>query len=558
MATIFSLDDVPSARSWINDLTAPEAVQQCRAFGIVPADTLMRNRVLLRAFMSNYWDSRVPAPPISCPTTFTVTVPTTHWSSQQTTAASASGTPGPNSLFGDASLLWDNFGSAINWPSNEEPLPPYSASMYAPHIPLTVAITTQADPVVITTPSLLCTTQPTPPRTLVTFAPSRPTAVLLSPRFSTTTPRLSIASVPSPKPSWLSHPLSNSAATRPSMASVPYSLAATLPSSRAQPSGQQPPCQGANVNYSQLIQDTAVAVGAQMAAALAQHQPPIRASATHMHPMQRDLISTVQVASGADTVALVRFLAEVKSISNLQLGDEDALLIALLGKTSGQLRTLWTQAVADRMPLSSVVSQLLEFFVPEQMRLTLASQLVYRSQRESESIPEYLDDVHTMSQLIMPHITEQQLVDSVINGLHPTVRARMAALPSPRSLQELQALGPRLELVRLMEPKIPTTLSGTNGSPAPLTNHRQPSAPYRYTSPAGSATRFQQPQRNGFRDYRPGQASNDGSGRYQQFGANVPPFPSDLRNQRPPSHYIRPDLNYSQRQPENSREGRRW
>lgn len=208
-----------------------------------------------------------------------------------------------------------------------------------------------------------------------------------------------------------------------------------------------------------------------MAAALQANQPSSpRAFGEGGSRALGDLIRSVTETSGSDSVALVRFLASVQRIADLNVGDQDSLLLMVLSKTAGQLRTLWTRAITNRMPIGELIPNLLNFFVPPQLRHSLVTKLVYRAQNVTESIPEYVTDLQLFASLLLPGLPERDILDAAMHGLHPATRARIAGLPPPITLEDLLALAPRLELVRQLEPPpVPTR----SNPPVPRYQDRQ-------------------------------------------------------------------------------------
>lgn len=59
---IYALDNIPRTTSWARQLDAREAIQQCEAWGIPPADTLEQNRCILRRFIKDHHPDLKDAP----------------------------------------------------------------------------------------------------------------------------------------------------------------------------------------------------------------------------------------------------------------------------------------------------------------------------------------------------------------------------------------------------------------------------------------------------------------------------------------------------------------
>lgn len=413
MSFPYSLDSAPLAKSWIYSLDASQAIAQCQAFGIVPTPHLRLNRKLLSNFMDGLMTNRLTQQSSTAANLMEGDLLQINTTLASLPSGSQPPPPSPStgSLFADSSLAWD-YG------------PPYNHQSLVNNAQLPQAFITTAASAMPRTPFSL---------RYVTATSTRPSASVGGP--------IRVASF---------------AATQ---ATTSMTTTAVHPQ-------QQPPQQSAQTDqWASLIQATATAVGAQMAAVLQANQPPPRSVGDGGNRVLADLVKSVPETSGSDSIALVRFLASIQRIADLSLGDQDSLLLSLLNKTSGQLRSLWIRAVTNRIPIGELIPTLLNFFVPSQLRHSLVTQLVYRAQAVNESIPEYVTDLQLFASLLLPDLSERDILDAAMHGLHPATRARLAGLPTPAVLEDLLALSPRLELIRQLEP--------TPVRPTPSTPHYQ-------------------------------------------------------------------------------------
>lgn len=466
MATIYTLDNVPLLKSWIGELSGPEAVEQCQAFNILPAATLALNRKLLRRFMDQHIASRggniSPQSPESL-IDLELRPPFLQ------TGFSAS--PRPDALFGELRMAGT---TDCSLPRLTQHVPHYQSASYRNEGPFTCAVATATG------------TRPTASESSV----SRSGVATVAVTNSVGGMAYSWPSVSGPAQAGCPP------VTKDCQPSLPFSVH----------------------QFSDVIRETAVAVGEQMAKVFAQNQPPSRVFKDDHPTVLSDLVRGVAIASGSDAAALVKFLAQVNKIATLRVAGQDSLLCALLGRTSGQLRTFWSQAIADRMPIHELTERLMHFFVPQQLRHVLVTQLVYRSQRDQESIPEYVDDLRTHADLLLPSFADEDLLDVALHGLNALTRSRMAALPSPTSLDALLALAPRVELVKRMEANT-VRPEGTEDQSFPHFSTRQDvRQEISHSSPAYNHHRY--------RDEPPWRRSQQSSfQRRQSYAPRIPPFP---------------------------------
>lgn len=200
------------------------------------------------------------------------------------------------------------------------------------------------------------------------------------------------------------------------------------------------------LQVAKLIQDTAIAVGAQFSAHLSR---PV--SQTEQPPAGMDtlkqLAQRVPITSGSNDGTLVQFLIGVSRVAKLGLTSDIHVLLAFLPRTNGQLRSLWENAIADHTPPAKVVSDTVALFFPPQMAHAMVSRMVYRPQRTDESLGDFVENIRDTAQLLLPSITEQELLETTLIGLNPTTRAALSGFPPPMNLNQLRNLIPRVSTI---------------------------------------------------------------------------------------------------------------
>lgn len=229
-------------------------------------------------------------------------------------------------------------------------------------------------------------------------------------------------------------------------------------------------------SWQDVVHATAIAVGQQVASAMAQARVSSPPSSSSTPQVVSELLRTLPVISGDDSDQLLSFLVQVRKIEQLKLTSSENLVISILPHTAGQLRTFWSQAIADRTSIFDLIASLLNFFAPHQLRHSMISKLVYRPQGSQETLPEFVEKLRDYATLLLPDLGDRELLDIALNGLNRHTRAHLAGLPIPTSLQDLLTLAPRIEVVRNLE-------RGTAVFPKPNNFHQQYSQPQRQQSP---------------------------------------------------------------------------
>jgi len=271
-------------------------------------------------------------------------------------------------------------------------------------------------------------------------------------------------------------------------------------------------------SWTDIVQATAVAVGTQVAAAMAESRSPAGVGGARMSVLP-DLIRGLPIASGTDPRKLVIFLVAATKIANLSLFSDEDLALAILPRTTDHLRDFWLQGISSRTKMAQLVENVRDFFIPAQLRHSLITSMVYRIQEPSESLPDFIDCISTTSKLLIPTFKDSDVLDTVMNGLNASTRAALSGLPVPSTLSDLLALAPRLQIIRSLQ-------SSTTSE-------------HVTQKPFGSQHRPQQQHRQSYNSSRPSfnqqfnsrHSNNHNNRQYSQFQNFAPQIPeSPFRN----------------------------
>lgn len=455
MSRVYEPENLPTGISWLYDLNTEDLQLQCEVLGIPTTSSASRiNRPLLSRFLKSLTINGG-----------TIPIPVNHRPEMDLQNRPV-GTLPPDP-FEDLTLDYLLTGNG----KLEAPPPPPPVSSATVNLspasshytPLTTAGTPTSSAVSRVSIPVTATT--------TTVAPSTP--FLGVRHFSSVFTQTS----PIPQPNYPQLPLQN-------------------PSSSAVPLGQQPA-----PGWQDIIQATAVAVATQVATTMAQCQQSIPPPTSQTPPhILSSLLSNLPTTSGSDSGVLVHFLTSVGKFADMGLTTPHNLIVGCLPQTTGQLRSLWSQAISDRTPLDVLIKDILDFFIPGQLRHSLVAKMVYRAQKDSEPLPEFVESIQECAVLLAPHLSDSDLLEVAVNGLNAATRANLAVFPSPASLSDLLSLVPRLQVVHNLHGRVPSpALSHPARSSQPPTP--TPSQPAFHPNPRHPSPSQDQPQprNNSFR-----------------------------------------------------------
>lgn len=199
-----------------------------------------------------------------------------------------------------------------------------------------------------------------------------------------------------------------------------------------------------------IIQATAEAVGTQIAAALRTNQPLITTNNNGNLPrVLLDMVDELPVCSGGEAHKLLDFLIGCHKLLDLELADNRQLLIALLPKTSGQVRTQWVEAISQNTVVSQVCQDVVGLFLPDRAKQQLITETIFRMQEPQESLSEFITSIQDAARVLFPEGGD--LLDTILTGINANTRARLAGFRAPESVEQLLQLVPHTEVIRAVE-----------------------------------------------------------------------------------------------------------
>jgi hypothetical protein len=100
------------------------------------------------------------------------------------------------------------------------------------------------------------------------------------------------------------------------------------------------------------------------------------------------------------------------------------LLQTFYGHTKGLLASKTIAAIYRGDTLEAYHQDVLSSFIPPRVMLPLLNSLYYRSQRSEEHLSDYIADIKKVA-AVLPQDTDQVVVDTILDGLHPRQRNRL-------------------------------------------------------------------------------------------------------------------------------------
>ncbi|KAG8241694.1 hypothetical protein J6590_081428 [Homalodisca vitripennis] len=175
-----------------------------------------------------------------------------------------------------------------------------------------------------------------------------------------------------------------------------------------------------------IIKATATAVGLEVAAALGEARSGAISRNEYLNlnlpKILADMIDSTLV-SETDPRRLVRFLIRFKQVIKL-----------------------------DLVPLNNVILDVLpKNFLTGRVRKLCVSEMLYRLQKPKETLADFVSDLQSLADIVLTEFGEQDLVDTVLKGLNPDTRARLAGFPPPTIVDHLYAFSPRIDVIRSTE-----------------------------------------------------------------------------------------------------------
>lgn len=157
------------------------------------------------------------------------------------------------------------------------------------------------------------------------------------------------------------------------------------------------------------------------------------------HPLASALGGMPQV-DGLDVDGLLDFLERVLRMREFP-GMSDRALMGLIAPSCRKpLGDKLLECLKKNASFDDFHEEALNFFVPFRVMEQLRVRRVFRPQSHSESLSQYVGDIRTVGRVLRLSMSENQMVDIVLQGLNPEERSRLVFAPRPVSFADLERL----------------------------------------------------------------------------------------------------------------------
>lgn len=157
------------------------------------------------------------------------------------------------------------------------------------------------------------------------------------------------------------------------------------------------------------------------------------------HPLA-GAIADIKVVDGLDIEALLGFLEKVIKIRGFPAMTDRALMELLIPYVLKPLLDRLLDCVARNCTFDEFHADVLAFFVPFRVMERLRVDRLFRPQAFAETFSQYVCDVRTVVSVLRLGISEQELIDIILQGLKPDERSRLVFANKPTSFGELERL----------------------------------------------------------------------------------------------------------------------
>ena len=120
-----------------------------------------------------------------------------------------------------------------------------------------------------------------------------------------------------------------------------------------------------------------------------------------------------------------------------QLSDWQILQV-ILPKCKPPLRDRVLESLNSTLPVEELHTTIIKYFIPTGIYEEIKRNTVLRVQGAHERLAHYIADIRESSRLLQVDWTEKQLVDTILVGLSPEERSRLALISRPLTFADLE------------------------------------------------------------------------------------------------------------------------
>ena len=154
-----------------------------------------------------------------------------------------------------------------------------------------------------------------------------------------------------------------------------------------------------------------------------------------------ELIASIPTLSGTDPEQIIQFLIRASEVLELRLLPDSEIMAFLITRTSGRIMQMIATHIGTTDSWGVVQSQIIATFLPHRVKEKfLTSMVLERFQAPSEDLTDYITSVVAAARILEFVGTEPQLVQRIVQNLHPKIRSHCIFQKRPESISELFSL----------------------------------------------------------------------------------------------------------------------
>jgi hypothetical protein len=154
-----------------------------------------------------------------------------------------------------------------------------------------------------------------------------------------------------------------------------------------------------------------------------------------------DLVRNIPVLSGTDPESVLQFLIRAQEVYDLNLVGDVEFLALLVGRTSGRVTQILGLHLGTSSKWGVVSSEISSTFLPPRIREDFMSRYVLqRFQLPTEDLTQFIMSVVAAAHILDYHGSEADLVQRIVQNMHPRVRLYLVFVSKPTTISDLHAL----------------------------------------------------------------------------------------------------------------------
>lgn len=154
-----------------------------------------------------------------------------------------------------------------------------------------------------------------------------------------------------------------------------------------------------------------------------------------------DLVRNVPVLSKAEPEKVFQFLLGASEVYDLHLVSDGEFLALLVTRTTGRFTQIIGSHLSTSATWGAVRADIVSMFLPPRIReVLLAKYVLDRFQLTTEELSHYVMSVVAAADILNYRVSESELVERLLQNIHPQTRSRLVFSARPMTIKELHLL----------------------------------------------------------------------------------------------------------------------